>query len=151
MYDILNNYKFGYFQQAVSDANGVAANAPDDDGVDLWTANQLPNRVLLIADVGSVGNGGTLDIIIQDSTDKDTWDEDFLTLDQIDEAGLYLCEIFDPNRYIRLNVTVGTNAVVWSALYMTFENQRRPVTQIGTILTPTYGTGRVGKVGGAIT
>ena len=86
MYDILNNYKFGYFQQAVSDANGVAANAPDDDGVDLWTANQLPNRVLLIADVGSVGNGGTLDIIIQDSTDKDTWDEDFLTLDQIDDS-----------------------------------------------------------------
>ena len=150
MFDILNNYKFGYFQQAVSDANGAAANAPDDDGIDLWTANQLPNRLLLIADVGSVGTGGTLDIIVQDSPDQSTWDADFMTLSQIDEAGLYLAEIFDPQRYIRLNVTVGTDSVVWSALYMTFENQRRPVTQIGTSLTVTYGTGRVGKVGGTL-
>ena len=150
MFDILNNYKFGYFQQAVSDAAGAAANAPDDDGIDLWTANQLPNRVLLIADVGSVGTGGTLDIIVQDSPDQATWDADFMTLSQIDEAGLFLAEIFDPQRYIRINVTVGTDAVVWSALFMTFENQRRPVTQVGTSLTVTYGTGRVGKVGGTI-
>ena len=146
MFDIMNNYKFGYFQQAVSDSSGAAANAPDNDGVDLWTANQLPNRVLLIADVGSVGTGGTLDIIVQDSSDKSTWDVDFLTVAQIDEAGLYLVEIFDPMRYLRLNVTVGTDAVVWSALYMTFENQRRPVTQIGTVPTVTYGTGRKPKV-----
>ena len=150
MYDILNNFKFGYFQQAVSDAAAAAANAPDDDGINLWVANQLPNRVLLILDVGDVGSGGTLDIIVQDSIDQSTWDEDFLTLDQIDEAGLYLCEVFDPNRYVRLNVTVGTDAVVWSALYMTYENQRRPVTQVGTTLTPTYGTGRTPKVGGDI-
>ena len=112
MFDILNNYKFGYFQQAVSDVNGVAANAPNDNGIDLWTANQLPNRVLLILDVGSVGTGGTLDIIVQDSVDQSTWDVDFLTIPQIDTAGLYLCEVFDPNRYVRLNVTVGTDAVV---------------------------------------
>lgn len=150
MYDILSNYSFGFFQQAVSDANGVAANAPDDNGIDLWADNQLPNCVLLLADVGSVGGGGTLDLIVQDSDDRSTWDVDFLTIPQIDAAGLFLVEIFDPMRYIRLNVTVGTNAVVWSALYMTFENQRRPVTQVGTALTPTYGTGRTGKVGGAI-
>lgn len=150
MYDILSNYAFGYFQQAVSDAAGAAANAPDDDGIDLWANTQLPNRVLLIADVGDVGTGGTLDLIVQDSADQSTWDEDFLTIDQITEAGLYLVEIFDPMRYLRLNVNVTTDAVVWSALYMTFENQRRPVTQIGTALTPTYGTGRTPKVGGAI-
>ena len=67
MFDMLSNYKFGYFQQAVSDANGAAANAPDDDGVDLWTAHQLPNSLMIIADVGAVGGGGTLDLIIQDT------------------------------------------------------------------------------------
>ena len=147
MYDILNNYTFGYFQQAVSDAAGAAANAPSDNGIDLWANTQLPNRVLFIADVGSVGSGGTLDLIIQDSKDQSIWDADFLTIAQITAAGLYLVEIFDPERYLRVNVTVGTDAVVWSGLYMTFENQRRPVTQIGTTLIPTYGTGRKPKVG----
>lgn len=151
MFDIVNNFKFGYFQQAVSDANGAAANAPDDDGVNLWVSGQLPNSIMLILDVGSVGGGGTLDIIVQDSADQTTWDADFLTLDQIDAAGLYLCHVYDPNQYVRLNVTVGTNAVVWSALFMTYENQRRPVTQTATVLTPTYGTGRTPKVGGTIT
>ncbi len=146
MFDMLNNYKFGYFQQAVSDAAGAAANAPDDDGVDLWTANQLPNSLLILADVGSVGTGGTLDLIIQDSADQSTWDEDFITVEQIDEAGLYLIEVYDPLRYVRVNVTVGTDAVVWSCLYMTFENQRRPVTQVGTQPTLTFGTGRKPKV-----
>jgi hypothetical protein len=150
MYDFVNNYKIGYFQQAVSDAAAAAANAPDDDGIDLWADNQLPNSFILIADVGSVGSGGTLDIIVQDSPDQSTWDADFITFDQIDEAGLYYYMVPDPMRYVRLNVTVGTDAVLWSALYLTFENQRRPVTQQGTALTATFGTGRVGKVGGAI-
>ena len=146
MYDIKNNYKFGYFQQAVSDAAGAAANAPDDDGIDLWTENQLPNSLVLLVDVGSVGTGGTLDLIVQDSTDQSTWDADFLTLDQIIAAGLYACVIFDPYRYIRLNVNVSVDAVVWSGLFMTYENQRRPVTQQATFVTPTYGTGRKPKV-----
>ena len=146
MFDMLNNYKFGYFQQAVSDAAGAAANAPDDDGVDLWTAHQLPNSLLILADVGSVGTDGTLDLIIQDSSDQSTWDEDFITVDQITEAGLYLIEVYDPNRYIRVNANVTTDAVVWSCLYMTYENQRRPVTQVGTTATLTYGTGRKPKV-----
>lgn len=146
MFDMLSNYKFGYFQQAVSDANGAAANAPDDDGIDLWTADQLPNSLLIIADVGSVGGGGTLDLIVQDSPDQTTWDADFITVAQIDAAGIFLIPVYDPMRYVRVNVTVGTNAVVWSCLYMTYENQRRPVTQIGTEPTLTYGTGRKPKV-----
>jgi hypothetical protein len=146
MFDMLSNYKFGYFQQAVSDANGAAANAPDDDGIDLWTADQLPNSLLIIADVGSVGGGGTLDLIVQDSPDQTTWDTDFITVAQIDAAGIFLIPVYDPKRYVRVNVTVGTNAVVWSCLYMTYENQRRPVTQIGTESTLTYGTGRKPKV-----
>ena len=146
MFDMLNNYKFGYFQQAVSDAAAVAANAPDDDGVDLWTAGQLPNSLLILADVGSVGTLGTLDLIIQDSPDQSTWDEDFITVAQITAAGLYLIEVYDPMRYIRVNVDVDTDAVVWSCLYMTYENQRRPVTQVGTVSTLVYGTGRTPKV-----
>ena len=150
MYDILNNYAFGYFQQATADAAGAAANAPNDNGIDLWDKVQLPNRVLLIVDVGGVGSSGTLDLIVQDSSDRSIWDVDFSTIAQITEAGLYLVEIFDPMRYIRLNVDVTTDTVVWSGLYMTFENQRRPVSQIGTVLIPTYGTGRTPKLGGAI-
>ena len=146
MFDMLNNYKFGYFQQAVSDAAGAAANAPDDDGVDLWADVQLPNSLLIIADVGDVNTTGTLDLIIQDSPDQSTWDEDFITVGQIDEAGLYLIEVYDPKRYIRVNANVTTAAVVWSCLYMTYENQRRPVTQVGTVATLTYGTGRKPKV-----
>jgi len=146
MFDMLSNYKFGYFQQAVSDSSGAAANAPDDDGVDLWDSVQLPNSLLILADVGSVAGGSTLDLIIQDSPDQSTWDADFITVEQIDTAGLYLIEVYDPNRYIRVNVTVGTAACVWSCLFMTFENQRRPVTQVGTSPTLTYGTGRKAKV-----
>ena len=146
MFDMLNNYKFGYFQQAVSDAAGAAANAPDDDGVDLWASVQLPNSVLILADVGSVGTGGTLDLIIQDSPDQSTWDTDFITVAQIDEAGLFLIEVYDPMRYIRVNANVTDDAVVWACLYMTFENQRRPVTQVGSTPTLTYGTGRKPKV-----
>ena len=146
MFDMLSNYKFGYFQQAVSDAAGAAANAPDDDGVDLWTATQLPNSLLILADVGSVGTDGTLDLIIQDSPDQSTWDADFITVAQITAAGLYLIEVYDPKRYIRVNANVSVDAVVWSCLYMTYENQRRPVTQVGTKPTLTYGTDRVAKV-----
>ena len=146
MFDMLNNYKFGYFQQAVSDAAGAAANAPDDDGVDLWADVQLPNSLLILADVGSVGTDGTLDLIIQDSPDQSTWDEDFITVAQIDAAGLFLIEVYDPKRYVRVNANVSVDAVVWSCLFMTYENQRRPVTQVGTVATLTYGTGRTPKV-----
>lgn len=146
MYDILNNYKFGFFQQASADGAGAAANAPNDNGIDLWTANQLPNRVLAIIDVGVVASGGTLTLVFQDSSDRSTWDVDFLTCAAITAAGFYLVEIFDPNRYLRCNVTVGTNTVTWSGLFMTFENQRRPVTQTATTIVPTYGTGRKPKV-----
>lgn len=146
MFDMLSNYKFGYFQQAVSDTNGAAANAPDDDGIDLWADVQLPNSLLILADVGSVAGGSTLDLIIQDSPTKSVWDLDFITVAQIDTAGLYLIEVYDPNRYVRVNVTVGTAACVWACLFMTYENQRRPVTQIGTTPALTYGTGRVAKV-----
>jgi hypothetical protein len=101
---------------------------------------------MILADVGSVAGGSTLDLIIQDSPDQSTWDADFITVEQIDEAGLYLIEVYDPTRYIRVNATVGTAACVWSCLFMTFENQRRPVTQVGTAPTLTYGTGRKPKV-----
>jgi hypothetical protein len=146
MFDMLNNYKFGYFQQAVSDAAAAAANAPDDDGVDLWATVQLPNSLLILADVGSVNTDGTLDLIIQDSPDQETWDADFITVAQITAAGLYLIEVYDPKRYIRVNANVSVDAVVWSCLFMTYENQRRPVTQTGTVPTLTYGTDRSPKV-----
>ena len=146
MFDMLSNYKFGFFQQAVSDANGAAANAPVDNGEDLWASNQLPNSLLIIADVGSVGGGGTLDLIVQDSPDQSTWDVDFITVAQIDGAGIFFIEGYVPERYVRVNVTVGVNAVVWSCLFMTYENQRRAVTQVGTTPTLTYGTGRKPKV-----
>lgn len=148
MYDPLKNHRLGAFLSVQSIAIG-ADNYPVamvDDGWDLWANNQLPNRMIIAIDVQSVGTNGTLDIIVQDSEDLVTWDVDFITAAQITVAGYYTIDVNDMHRYIRLNGTVATDAVVWGAYFITFEDQRRPVTQAFTALTLTYGTGRTPKV-----
>jgi len=37
------------------------------------------------------------DRIIQDSPDQSTWDADFITVAQIDAAGIFLIEGYDPD------------------------------------------------------
>lgn len=147
MFDILSNNRFEIIQSSTAEAAaGAAANAPSDNGFDLWANDQLPNRCLILLDVTNVGTGGELDLIVQDSADGTTWDTDFITVDTIDAKGLYLIEVDDPKRYLRLNHNTTTDAVTWAAYLITYENQRRPVTQSGTAPTLTYGTGRSAKV-----
>ena len=146
MYDILSNHRIEVILSVQQKSAAAAANYPDDDGFDLWENNQLPNRVLIVVDVQTVATNGTLDLIVQDSSDQSTWDADFITAAQIDEAGLYFIDVNDPNRYLRLSGDVDTAAVTWGAYLVTFEDQRRPVTQSGSTLTLTYGTDRTPKV-----
>jgi hypothetical protein len=144
MYDMFSNHRFLRVRSTADETAGAAANSPAS-AIDLFS-NGMANRAMLLIDVTDVNTTGTLDLIVQDSEDNSTFDEDFLTIPQITEAGLYLVEIDDPNRYLRLNHDVDTATVNWGAYLITFEEQRRPVTQSGTKLTPTYGTGRRAKV-----
>jgi len=144
MYDIISNNKVEIIRSVADEAAGAAANSPTTE-IDLYTGG-LANRALLIIDVTSVGTGGTLDLVVQDSDDDSTYDADFITIPQITETGLYLVVIDDPKRYLRVNHDVDTDTVNWGAYLVTFEEQRCPVTQTGTVLTGTYGSGRSPKV-----
>jgi len=144
MYDILSNHRIARLRSVADETAGAAANSPATE-IDLFTGG-LANRALILIDVTTVASGGTLDIVVQDSSDDSTYDTDFLTIPQITAAGLYLVVVDDPNRYLRLLHDVDTNTVTWGAYLITFEEQRRPVTQAGTVLTGTYGTGRKPKV-----
>ena len=145
MYDMLNNHRI--IQILTSTVGSTSpANAPNNAGIDLWENNQLPNRLLMVVDVSAIGTGGSLDLIVQDSADGTTWDADFITVPTIDETGLYLIEVDDPERYVRLNHDCTTDVATFSAYFITFEDQRRPVTQDGEVLVGTYGTGRKPKV-----
>lgn len=145
MYDILNNHRVMVVRSVATEAAaGAAANSPASE-LDLHTYG-LANRALLVIDVTDVGTGGVLDLIVQDSPDDITYDADFITIPQITETGLYLVVVDDPDRYLRVNHNTTTDAVTWGAYLMTFEEQRRPVAQMGSVLTGTYGTGRKPKV-----
>lgn len=144
MYDILSNHKVEIIRSVADEVAGAAANSPATE-IDLYT-NGLANRALLVIDVVDVNTTGTLALIVQDSDDDSTYDADFMTIPTITEAGLYLVVIDDPKRYLRVNHDVDTATVKWGAYLITFEEQRRPVTQSGTVLTATYGAGRKPKV-----
>jgi len=143
MFDILSNHK------AIRVRSGAAQSAGAEtvpaSAIDLFSGG-LANRGLLVIDVSAVASGGKLDIVATDSPDNDTYDADFATIAQITAAGLYLAVIDDPERYLKFVATVTTNDVTWGAYFITFEEQRRPVTQPGTVKAVTYGTGRKPKV-----
>lgn len=150
MYDILNNNRVSRVRSVAVEAFGdAAANAPTANGINLRSDNQLPNRALLVIDVSAVATNGTLDLIVQDSPDGTTWDADFITIPQITAAGLYLVEIDDPEKFVRLNHDAKIANVTWGAYLITFENQRCPVKQDGSVLAGVYGAGRKPKVAAA--
>jgi hypothetical protein len=70
-----------------------------------------------------------------------------VTAAQIVADGLYVIIVHDPERYIRLNITVAGNVVPASVVLVTSDEQRRPVTQ-PTAVQPAlvYGAGRTPKV-----
>lgn len=149
MYDIFSNHKIVNLRSHAEQTAG-AAYQPSSSGSDLMAENpnflgqrERTRRGLLLIEVTSVGTGGTLNIIVQDSPDGTTWDADFATLTQITATGLYVADIKDIERYIRLAATAATDTVAWNAKMVGFEAARRPVYQAdSTELTVTKGTGR---------
>lgn len=145
MYDIFSNHKISNLRSYASQEVGNA----DQTVIDLQEVSDSPGlrerttKGLIIVDVVSVGTGGTLDLVVKDSMDNVTYDVDFATIDQIDAAGFYAFEIDGINRYFFLDATVGTDAVAWSAVFIGFDAQRRPVKQSDiTELTVTYASDR---------
>ena len=144
MYDILSNNKVVKVRASSAQTPGTATSPAQ--AIDLFSGG-LANRALLIIDVTAVAVGGKLTITAQDSNDNSTFDADFITFAQITATGFYLAVIDDPERYLRFSATVADANVTWNAYLITFEEQRRPVTQSAdAVLAATYGTGRKAKV-----
>lgn len=143
MYDILSNHKVELIRSGAVQTPG-AATVPAT-ALNLHSGG-LANRALLIIDVSAVATNGDLTIVAQDSSDGTTYDADFATIANITAVGLYTAVIDDPNKFIRFAATVADANVTWGAYLVTFEEQRRPVTQAGTNLAITYGTDRKPKV-----
>jgi hypothetical protein len=146
MFDILKNHRVERLR-SVSDQTQGAAVLPGSTYFDMWGNTQLPNRALFIIDVTDVNTTGTLILVFQDcETAAGTYDADFCTVATISAAGLYLVDLVDFKRYLRCSSTVANATVNWGGYMVTFEDQRRPVTQSGTTCSLTYGSGRSGKV-----
>lgn len=140
MFDILKNHRIvllkSYAQLSTGNETLTA--------VDMWANTQLPNRALIILDIGA--NAGTLTLTFQDSPDNSTWDTDFAATAGITTTGLKLVDLVDFERYLRVYAVAAGGNVSYSATLITFEDQRRPVTQGGTVQALTYGSGRTPKV-----
>jgi hypothetical protein len=143
MYDILSNNKVALVRSGAAQTPGTIS-VPATP-LNLWDGG-LANRALLIVDVSAVATNGDLTIIAQDSADGTNYDADFATVANITATGLYLVVIDDPNQYLRFSCVCADANVTWSGVLVTFEEQRRPVSQPGTELAVTYGTGRKPKV-----
>jgi hypothetical protein len=146
MFQFDQNFKLINVHAAASmAAANAAANSPGDTGVDLWSGG-LPDKLVLLIQVTSVGSGGLLDLIVQDSEDRSTWDADFVTLPQISATGVYIAVINNPKQYVRVNANSTTDAVAFSILGLTYDEKRRPVTQpTGAVLTVTYAANRLSE------
>jgi hypothetical protein len=140
MFDILNNHRVILFK---SYAELAVGNETLTD-VDMWADGQRPNRILFIADVGA--NAGTLTLTFRDSSDDDTYDTDFVTAAAIDSTGLFLFDVVDFYRYLRVYAVAAGGNVSYGLYGITFEDRWRPVTQGGDVVSLTYGTGRKPRV-----
>lgn len=140
MFDILSNHRVIRFKTYAELGTG---NETLTD-VDMWADGQRPNRILFIADVGACA--GTLTFTFRDSPDDDTYDADFVTAAAIDATGLFLFDIVDFERYLRVYAVAGAGNASYGLYGITFEDRGRPVTQGGTSPALTYGTGRKPRV-----
>jgi len=126
-----------------------SAYQPDTTGVDLQAENpnflgqrERTTKGLLIVFVTAVAEGATLTIVAQDSLDAVTYDADYATLAAISATGVYICQLRDLQRVLRLLATV-TGNISWGAIMVGFDATRRPVYQVdATSVTVTYGSGR---------
>jgi hypothetical protein len=129
MYDIFNNHR------VIKIFSGTQSNQSAVYGpLDMWEHAQLPNRALLMIDV--IGSVGEVDVKIVDSVDDQNYNDlcEF-TIPAEDE--LYLIDVVDFERYLEFEVdVVGTTGL--GIFLITFEDQRRKVTQDHPILVPAY-------------
>lgn len=140
MFDILSNHRVILFKTYAQLGTG---NETLTD-VDMWANDQRPNRILLIADVGA--SAGTLTFTFRDSPDDDTYDADFAVSDAIATTGLFLIDLVDFERYLRVYAVAAGGNVSYGLYGITFEDRGRPVTQGGSGVDLTYGTGRKPRV-----
>jgi hypothetical protein len=145
--DILANHKICSLRVPASQGISAAAQLK----IDLMEASDVPgiyertSKGLILIEVSSLGAGAKLNLLVKDSPDDVTYDDDFVTIEEIDATGLYAIPVDGINRYFYLYSTVTVDAVVWGAAFIGFEAQRRPVKQSdATELTVTYGDGRLG-------
>lgn len=144
MFDIMSNHKIVYVRAHASQGISTVVSAV----VDLMAEaehglHERNTGGLLLIEVTDVNSTGTLDIVVQDSPDGVTYDADFATIEQITAAGLYAVVLKGMNRYVRFSSVVASAAVVWGAIGVSFDAERRPVKQASaTELEVTYGTGR---------
>jgi hypothetical protein len=140
MFDILNNHRVILFKSYAQLATG---NETLTD-VDMWANGQRPNRILFIVDVGA--NAGALTLTFRDSSDDSTYDADFAVSAAMDTTGLFLIDLVDFYRYLRVYAVAAGGNVSYGLYGITFEDRGRPVTQDGDTVALTYGTGRKPRV-----
>ena len=146
MFNFAENFRLiNIFDAASVAAADAAANAPSASGVDLWASGGRPDKVALLIQVTSVGSGGVLDLIVQDSVDGSTWDADFAIIEQISETGVYLVVINCPKQHLRVNYNTTTNAVAFGIMLLTVDERTRPVTQAMDALAVTYADNRLSE------
>lgn len=147
MYDILSSHKVCNMRtlasQDAGSTNNLVINLQEAVTAALGQYERT-SRGLLIIGVTSVAAGGLLDIVVQDSLEEGSgYDTDFATIEQIDSVGYYVVDLKNIQRYMYLRSTVSNAAVVWGAIFIGFDAERRPVQQSDTTeLDVTYGTGR---------
>lgn len=143
--DILSNHKVMSLRVAANQTAGSAdqlvVNLQEQD-----TDTGLYERttdVLVVIEVTNVNTTGDLTVVAKDSNDGTTYDADFATLANIDEAGLYVAHLKGVRNYLKLYTTVADATVAWGAIGIGFNAVRKPVVQTdATEVTVTYGTGR---------
>ena len=90
--------------------------ATNTDSVDLGSAGATGHKpICAVVHVTDVGSSGTLDLIVQGSTDDSSFSA-IVTYKQIDSTGKYHIWFEDESyRYFRINSTCGSEAVTWEA------------------------------------
>ena len=79
---------------------------------------KFARNAVLVVDVGDIGGGGTVDIVISDCETSGGTYTTHTTVAQIDADGQTTVDLRDFDRYIKAVATVGTNAVDFSALFV---------------------------------
>lgn len=149
MFDILSNHRIEVLKSSAELATGNET-IPSGGALDMWedsgnvTQYTRSQRALVIFDVTACA--GTLTFTFQDSSDNLSFDADFAACAAIDAPGLFLADIADFYRYLKVYAVAAGGNATYAAYLITFEDRWRPVKNDGTALALTFGTGRKPRV-----